>query len=61
MLSLFGILERIVSFENLATNNELALRALLPGIANTVVPCLCPRYFLDDQPYEVRSMARGHS
>ena len=33
MLSLFGILERIVSFENLATNNELALLALLPGIA----------------------------
>jgi hypothetical protein len=33
MLSLFGILERIVSFENLATRNELALLALLPGIA----------------------------
>jgi hypothetical protein len=33
MLSLFGILERIVSFEHLATNNELALLALLPGIA----------------------------
>jgi hypothetical protein len=33
MLSLFGIMERMVSFEHLATNNELALLALLPGIA----------------------------
>jgi len=33
MLSLFGIIERMVSFEKLAVVNELALLALLPGIA----------------------------
>jgi hypothetical protein len=33
MLSLFGFLERIVTFQHLATDNELALLALLPGIA----------------------------
>jgi hypothetical protein len=33
MLSLFGIMERLVSFEHLATRHELALLALLPGIA----------------------------
>jgi hypothetical protein len=33
MLSLFGIIERMVTFEKLAIVNEFALLALLPGIA----------------------------
>ena len=33
MLSLFGIVERMVTFEKLTVVNELALLALLPGIA----------------------------
>ncbi len=33
MLSLFGIIERMVSFEKLGVTNEFALLALLPGIA----------------------------
>ena len=33
MLSLFGIIERMVTFEKLAIENEFALLALLPGIA----------------------------
>ena len=33
MLSLFGIIERIVTFEKLQLSSELALLALLPGIA----------------------------
>ena len=33
MLSLFGIIERMVTFEKLTIVNELALLALLPGIA----------------------------
>src|SRR5215218_10326992 len=33
MLSLFGIIERMVTFQKLAVVNEFALLALLPGIA----------------------------
>jgi hypothetical protein len=33
MLSLFGIIERMVTFEKLTAVNEFALLALLPGIA----------------------------
>jgi hypothetical protein len=42
MLALFGIVERIVSFERLAVENELALIALLPGIA-TLAFLACAR------------------
>jgi len=42
MLSLFGIIERMVSFEKLAVVNELALLALLPGIA-TLAFLACAR------------------
>src|SRR4051812_9126352 len=42
MLSLFGIIERMVTFEKLALLNELALLALLPGIA-TLAFLACAR------------------
>jgi hypothetical protein len=42
MLSLFGIIERMVSFEHLGTEHELALLALLPGIA-TLAFLACAR------------------
>jgi hypothetical protein len=42
MLSLFGIIERMVSFEKLAIVSELALLALLPGIA-TLAFLACAR------------------
>ena len=42
MLSLFGIIERMVSFEKLAVLNEFALLALLPGIA-TLAFLACAR------------------
>jgi hypothetical protein len=42
MLSLFGIIERMVSFEKLAVVNEFALLALLPGIA-TLAFLACAR------------------
>lgn len=42
MLALFGIIERIVTFERLAVENELALIAVLPGIA-TLAFLACAR------------------
>jgi hypothetical protein len=42
MLSLFGLIERMVSFEQLAVRSELALLALLPGIA-TLAFLACAR------------------
>jgi hypothetical protein len=42
MLSLFGIIERMVSFEQLGVANEVALLALLPGIA-TLAFLACAR------------------
>ena len=42
MLSLFGIIERMVSFEKLGVVNEFALLALLPGIA-TLAFLACAR------------------
>src|SRR3954453_17891460 len=42
MLSLFGIIERMVTFEKLAVVNEFALLALLPGIA-TLAFLACAR------------------
>jgi hypothetical protein len=42
MLSLFGIVERMVSFDNLAVASELTLLALLPGIA-TLAFLACAR------------------
>ena len=42
MLSLFGIIERMVSFEKLGAVNEFALLALLPGIA-TLAFLACAR------------------
>lgn len=42
MLSLFGIIERMVTFERLAVQNEVALIALLPGIA-TIAFLACAR------------------
>lgn len=42
MLALFSIIERIVTFERLAVENELALIALLPGIA-TLAFLACAR------------------
>jgi hypothetical protein len=42
MLSLFGIIERMVTFERLAVANEFALVALLPGIA-TLAFLACAR------------------
>jgi hypothetical protein len=42
MLSLFGIIERFVSFEKLGVANEVALLALLPGIA-TLAFLACAR------------------
>jgi len=42
MLSLFGIIERMVSFEKLGVANEFALLALLPGIA-TIAFLACAR------------------
>jgi hypothetical protein len=42
MLSLFGIVERMVSFDNLAAASELALLALLPGTA-TLAFLACAR------------------
>jgi len=42
MLSLFGIVERMVSFDNLAVQSELTLLALLPGIA-TLAFLACAR------------------
>jgi hypothetical protein len=42
MLSLFGIIERMVSFEKLGMTNEFALLALLPGIA-TLAFLACAR------------------
>jgi hypothetical protein len=42
MLSLFGIIERMVNFEKLAVVNEFALLALLPGIA-TLAFLACAR------------------
>src|SRR5215213_5158698 len=42
MLSLFGIIERMVSFEKLGVMNEFALLALLPGIA-TLAFLACAR------------------
>jgi hypothetical protein len=42
MLSLFGIIERMVSFEKLGMIHELALLALLPGIA-TLAFLACAR------------------
>jgi hypothetical protein len=42
MLSLFGIIERFVSFEKLGATNEFALLALLPGIA-TLAFLACAR------------------
>ncbi len=42
MLSLFGIIERMVTFEKLAMVNEFALLALLPGIA-TLAFLACAR------------------
>ena len=42
MLSLFGIIERMVTFEKLALVNEFALLALLPGIA-TLAFLACAR------------------
>jgi hypothetical protein len=42
MLSLFGIIERMVTFEKLAVENEFALLALLPGIA-TLAFLACAR------------------
>ncbi len=33
MLSLFGIMERMVTFEKLGVEHEFALLAILPGIA----------------------------
>src|SRR3954452_24936538 len=42
MLSLFGIIERMVTFEKLAVVNELALLALLPGVA-TLAFLACAR------------------
>src|SRR5215218_6307430 len=42
MLSLFGIIERMVTFEKLGVANELALLALLPGIA-TLAFLACAR------------------
>ena len=42
MLSLFGIIERMVSFEKLTVVNEFALLALLPGIA-TLAFLACAR------------------
>src|SRR5215203_4426412 len=42
MLSLFGIIERMVTFEKLAIENEFALLALLPGIA-TLAFLACAR------------------
>jgi hypothetical protein len=42
MLSLFGIIERMVSFEKLGVANEFALLALLPGIA-TLAFLACAR------------------
>ena len=42
MLSLFGIIERMVTFEKLGVENELALLALLPGIA-TLAFLACAR------------------
>lgn len=42
MLALFSIVERIVTFERLAVENELALIALLPGIA-TLAFLACAR------------------
>jgi hypothetical protein len=42
MLSLFGIIERMVTFEKLAMVNEFALLAILPGIA-TLAFLACAR------------------
>src|SRR5829696_5640047 len=42
MLSLFGIIERMVTFQKLAVVNEFALLALLPGIA-TLAFLACAR------------------
>src|SRR5215211_168783 len=42
MLSLFGTIERMVSFEKLSVVNEFALLALLPGIA-TLAFLACAR------------------
>src|SRR3954447_12412393 len=42
MLSLFGIIERMVTFQKLAVENEFALLALLPGIA-TLAFLACAR------------------
>ena len=42
MLSLFGIIERFVSFEKLGVTNEFAVLALLPGIA-TLAFLACAR------------------
>ena len=42
MLSLFGIIERMVSFGKLGVANEFALLALLPGIA-TIAFLACAR------------------
>jgi hypothetical protein len=42
MMSLFGIVERLVTFEKLAVVNEFALLALLPGIA-TLAFLACAR------------------
>jgi hypothetical protein len=42
MLSLFGIIERMVTFEKLGAVNEFALLALLPGIA-TLAFLACAR------------------
>src|SRR5215217_9704642 len=42
MLSLFGIIERMVTFEKLGVANELALPALLPGMA-TLAFLACAR------------------
>jgi hypothetical protein len=42
MLSLFGIIERMVTFEKLTVVNEFALLALLPGIA-TLAFLACAR------------------
>src|SRR5215216_5752426 len=42
MLSLFGIIERMVTFEKLGVANELALLALLPGMA-TLAFLACAR------------------
>ena len=48
MLSLFGIIERMVTFEKLGVVNEFALLALFPELRLSPSR-LRPRHLLDDQ------------